>query len=159
MTKLNEKGSRTSRSILMGLLAGTMLTIPLAGDADAKATLLPVKSTTSGQTGFSTVVERARPAVVSIMVKKSTSAGSTDQFNFGQGLPDSKSFKEFLDRFGLPRDFAERFNMPKGKMKPQLPSRGQGSVFLSRLTVTSSPISTSSPTPMRSRSARMLAKR
>ncbi len=113
----------------MALLAGTMLTIPLAGDAKAKTNILPAKSTASGQTGFSDVVGKARPAVVSIMVKKSAGAQSAGQFNFGQEMPDGKSLEEFFDRFGLPRDFAERFNTPKGKMKPQMPSRGQGSGF------------------------------
>lgn len=139
ISKSNENSKVTSRSIALSLLAGTMLTMPLAGQLNAQTHNLQPVAATQGMTGFAQVVEKARPAVVSVLVKKSAKGATNSQFNQWQGRSNSKQFEEFMERFGLPRNFAERFGMPKefgerrfggnNQMTPRTPSRGQGSGF------------------------------
>ena len=82
---------------------------------------------------FSTVVERVRPAVVSVQVK--TEAEPVSQrgtFRGFEDLPEDSPFYEFFRRFGTPPGFDEEERGERPGARPNLPRRfgmSQGSGF------------------------------
>lgn len=97
---------RLSRVFLSCALAGTILaTGPLASVTTAQAA--PVSVTGQAQPGFSELVEKVRPAVVSVRVKSDVQNARNDRTPFfgGQGLdqlPDGHPLKRFFKDFGNP---------------------------------------------------------
>ncbi len=86
-------------------LAGTVLaTGPLASLSTAHAA--PVSVTAQAQPGFSELVEKVRPAVVSVRVKSNMQNARNDRTQmFGEGfdqLPDGHPLKRFFKDFGNP---------------------------------------------------------
>ncbi|RBO98737.1 Do family serine endopeptidase [Pseudochrobactrum asaccharolyticum] len=95
-----------SRIFLSAALAGTMLaTGPLASISTAQAA--PVSVTAQAQPGFSELVEKVRPAVVSVRVKSDVQNTRNDRTQYfgGNGLdqlPDGHPLKRFFKEFGNP---------------------------------------------------------
>lgn len=100
-----------TRIFLSCALAGTMLaTGPLAAVTSAQAA--PVSVTAQAQPSFSELVEKVRPAVVSVRVKGEVQNVSNDgqQMFGGQGLdqlPDGHPLKRFFREFGGPNGQGE----------------------------------------------------
>lgn len=122
--------SRVGRRIATALLAGTMLASPLAGMASAKEADAAPALSGQQRKGFAEIIEKARPAVVSVIVEKTKQAMAGDRFLQGPNAPDEAPFEEFFERFGIPRDFKWRFDMPGGPRNPGQRAMGQGSGFL-----------------------------
>ncbi|WOC15202.1 Do family serine endopeptidase [Pseudochrobactrum sp. MP213Fo] len=97
---------KLTRIFLSCALAGTILaTGPLASLSSAQAA--PVTVTAQAQPSFSELVEKVRPAVVSVRVKSDVQTASNDRPQiFGdQGLdqlPDGHPLKRFFREFGSP---------------------------------------------------------
>ena len=97
---------RLTRIFLSCALAGTVLaTGPLASVTTAHAA--PVSVAAQAQPGFSELVEKVRPAVVSVRVKSDVQAARNDRTQFfgGDGLdqlPDGHPLKRFFKEFGNP---------------------------------------------------------
>ncbi len=120
------QGERLGRRIAAALLAGTMLTTPLAGAALAKETDTAGAPAAHQQMGFAEVIAKTRPAVVSVMVEKSRTSDAGDRRRKGK---NSAPFEEFYERFGIPRDFGRQFKRPEGDDRSGRRLSGQGSGF------------------------------
>lgn len=111
---------KINSTIAASLLAATMLTVPVL----AKPSPMQTSSTMQGQNSFAKIVARTRPAVVSIMVKKSKASQSGGRSTHRPDMTEKFPMKEFFKRFGGGDDFMKRFNTPKNKN-----ARIQGSGF------------------------------
>jgi len=115
---LDKRFDHRNRKILLGmsalLLTGTVLSGPVLKNAFAETTHPQTIASSQRNMGFADVVEKVRPAVVSIMVEDSA-ANESQQFSFrGQEMPNDERLKEFFEKFGLPKDFGKQFGSPKG---------------------------------------------
>ncbi len=111
-----ERGNRSSKTlhgIAAVLVTGTMLSIPFSMFAPEVQAALNPAFIEQKHLGFADIVEKVRPAVVSIMVEKSNSDKTSSSYSFyGQKMPDDKRFKEFFKKFGFSREFGKQFGMP-----------------------------------------------
>lgn len=104
MSDNKSPSKRLTRIFMSVALAGTVLaTGPLASITAAQAA--PVSVTAQPQPGFSELVEKVRPAVVSVRVKSDVQNASADrqQMFGGEGLdqlPDGHPLKRFFKEFG-----------------------------------------------------------
>ena len=126
------KGNRNwklTRVIAAVLLSGTILSAPLTAFASKPQATLGPAFIELRHKGFSDVVTKVRPAVVSIIVDKSREESSDNFAHRGQSLPDDKRFREFFEKFELPREFVEQFDMPDGSDVPGQNVTAVGSGF------------------------------
>lgn len=120
------RSGKLGRRIAAALLASTMLATPLAGTALAKETGSERVLAAHERMGFAEVIAKTRPAVVSIMAERSKTSKAGDR---RRGRMDGAPLEEFFERFGIPRDFSQRFETPDGKDRSSRRSSGQGSGF------------------------------
>ena len=114
---------RTSKSLVAVLLATTMLAAPLAGTVPTLAKQ-PAEISTKLPGSFADLVANARPAVVSVIVKKTTGSAMAGGLRVPeQELPDG--LKEIFKRFGLPNEGPGSFGLPQFRGKPAPEHRGQ----------------------------------
>jgi serine protease Do len=119
---------------LSATLAGGIVALPPFMSANAE----PVSVTTAAQPGFADLVEKVRPAVVSVRVKSQAQPAETAGGpSFGQGfdqLPDGHPLKRFFRDFGFgQQDEQPRAEQRKGKRGDKRPGHArpvsQGSGF------------------------------
>ena len=117
---------RTATKLATALLAATMLTSPMLPFTQ-NAFAAPAASAVQIPASFADLVAQARPAVVSILVEKTTgpaTVSSTGNNNF-ENLPEG--MKEFLRRFGGPNGMTQPQGMPNGQARPRhLMAEGSG---------------------------------
>jgi serine protease Do len=102
--------------VAAGLLASTILTgvVPQAFEAQAQTQQVQQGGAIDPSRGFSELVDRVMPAVVSVQVKFTNAAASSEE---AEQVPEQ--FKEFFDRFP---QFRERF----GEQRREQPRQGGG---------------------------------
>ncbi len=117
---------RVAFSALPVLMATTILSLPTTTPALAKP---QSEAATANQRldGFAGLVERVRPAVITVIAKKSDHASLKAPNMEAPNLPDN--FKEFFKRFGLPDELGKRFKAPQWGWAPPGQARGHGSGF------------------------------
>lgn len=115
--------SRNALKIGAALLAGLMTTTALTGAMAASPSAnagWPVAGEASLPGSFSKLIAEARPAVVSILVKKHV---AMPEMTSGQ-LP--QQFKEFFERFKTPEGFGHNFKLPGRPDGKSLMGQGSG---------------------------------
>jgi serine protease Do len=107
---------------LIGVLAAEAVFVP-GGQAVAQqaVTVRPISTQTAAPLSFADVVDRVKPAVVSIRVRGEDRAASFDGPPDFEGSPLERFFREY----GMPRP-----DGPRGRNSPGRPVMGQGSGFI-----------------------------
>jgi serine protease Do len=114
------------RLTLLASVAALSVGVLLNGPIGPKSTFLPFVSEAHAQSparpvGFADIVEKVKPAVISVRVKVDAGAHSSG-FNEDE-LPKGSPFEFFFKRFGMPDD-----ELPHGGQRHQF-TMGQGSGF------------------------------
>ena len=111
------RAARLGRPLIMLLLAGSMLAgLPMAGHADTALNSQAAGPASSHVPDFADLVNRVRPAVVSITTKMDVTDAADEEGNAGPGLPHGMPF-------GLP------FGMPGARPHGSVQARGSGFII------------------------------
>ncbi|WP_350333404.1 Do family serine endopeptidase [Coralliovum pocilloporae] len=133
--------TKTLKAVRETLLAGT-LAFGMMGAVTAQLVLMqspafaePVSVDAPAPVSFAPVVEKVKPAVVSVQVKSEIKAASNQQFGFGldqfpgfRDLPEDHPFNRFFRRFGEQERQGERQQRERQPRKPRF-AQSQGSGF------------------------------
>ncbi|MYZ48878.1 Do family serine endopeptidase [Propylenella binzhouense] len=132
MTNNDQNNSRARRfrnallasALTLGIVGGTGAGLVIGDSPAARAE--PVRVEAAGPADFTSIVEKVKPAVVSVRVKTEISPVSDQGSPFGD-IPEDSPFYEFFKRFGPP---GFEFRGPNGQ-NPHSPRFGmsQGSGF------------------------------
>jgi serine protease Do len=121
------------RALFAALLATTFLATPLLMHSPANAlandatTPAAVSASTPFAGSFADIVERTRPAVVSVLVKQTVAAAGEAGEDGQQQLPEG--LDKFFKQFGMPEGFGKKFRMPQQPQGEGERVEGQGSGF------------------------------
>ena len=109
------------------LMAALLATSALGGLANMSTTVNAAQMISASQrqetTGFADLVARTRPAVVSVLVKKSVRPGKAMEQQLPEGLD------KFFKRFGMPDGMGQQFKAPQNDHPSNQMVMGQGSGF------------------------------
>ena len=119
----------TRRLILLATVANLGVAALVIGQTGLSQSVVPSFSTTAAETaqrqaGFGDLVEKVKPAVISVRVKMD--AAKTMSFDGGDQFPPNSRMEEFFRQFGMP----DMDRAPNEQRRPQArPMTGQGSGF------------------------------
>jgi len=119
----------TRRLILLATVANLGVAALVIGQTGLSQSVVPSFSTAAAETaqrqaGFGDLVEKVKPAVISVRVKMD--AAKTMSFDGGDQFPPNSRMEEFFRQFGMP----DMDRAPNEQRRPQArPMTGQGSGF------------------------------